>query len=140
MASQAIPGPGFILSYDAGEGWVPVSEVGDITGPAETTDTVDVTNQDSVDGFKEYLATTQDGGQVTYTSHYLPSDSGQAELLEIKHDRTVVSWRITVGSTGYYVHFDGMVTGLSFSWPVAGVAGMNVTIKVTGPVTASQDS
>lgn len=136
--SQAIPGPGFLIDYESVTTpgfWHHVLEVEDITGPAETTDTIEVTNQDSDGGYKEYFATLQDGGTVTFPSHYLPGNADQEAMLVHKHNRTKLNWRIRVSTTGYAVYFSGLITNLGYSFPRGGVAGLNVTIKVTGPVT-----
>lgn len=136
--SIAIPGPGFLIDYEdlATPGiWHHVIEVEDITGPSETTDTIDVTNQDSDGGYKEYFATLQDGGQVTFPSHFIPSDSAQQAMLTHKHNRDKLNWRIRVTDTGYAVYFAALIINLGYAFPRAGVAGLNVTLKVTGPVT-----
>lgn len=137
--SQAIAGPGFLIDYedptDSGI-WKHVIEVEDITGPSETTDTIEVTNQDSDGGYKEYFSTLQDGGTVTFPSHFIPSDTDQQAMLTHKHNRDTLNWRIRLADSGYAVFFAALITNLGFAFPRGGVAGMNVTLKVTGPVTS----
>lgn len=138
--SQAIPGPGFLIDYEDNVTpgiWHHVIEVEDITGPSETTDTIDVTNQDSDGGYKEYFATLQDGGQVTFPSHFIPADSAQQAMLTHKHNKDKLNWRIRVGTSGYAVYFAALITNLGYAFPRGGVAGLNVTLKVTGPVTST---
>ena len=137
-ASQAIPGPGFLLDYDDPDTpglWHHVVEVEDITGPGETTDTIDITNQDSDGGYKEYAATLQDGGTVTFPSHLIPSNNEQVTMLTHKHNKTLLYWRIRIANSGYAAYFNGLITGTALAFPRGGVAGINITIKVSGPVT-----
>lgn len=141
--SQAIIGPGFLVDYEnpntPGD-WVHVIEVGDITGPAETTEVVDVTNQDSTGAYREKRATLQDGGTVTFPSHFIPSDNDQAAMIALKQSRTLLNWRIKMGTTDYYVFFGGIITGFNFGFLLAGVASMNVTITVSGAVSSGTGS
>ena len=141
--SQAIPGPGFLIDYEdplTPGSWQHVLEAEDINGPAETTDTIEVTNQDSDGGYKEYFATLQDGGEVTFQSHYLPGNAIQEAMLTLKHDREVLNWRIRITDTGFAVFFTAIITNLGYSFPRGGVAGLAVTLKVTGPVTGGSAS
>lgn len=132
--SQATPGPGFLLDYDAGSGWIHVGEVKDINGPTESTDEVDVTNQDSTGAFKEFIATLQDGGTVTFDMHLIPDDPGQVDLIDLKHARTIVDWRIVMADTGFNKLFSGFINTFNHSFPVAGVMTGSMGIRVSGPV------
>jgi len=122
--SQAIVGPGFLIDYfDSGTDWVHVGEVKSITGPTETTDETDVTNQDSTGAFKEFKATLQDGGTVTADMHLLPGDAGQADLSDLKHARTIVPWRVRIPSTPESaIYFDGFINNLGFTFPLDAAA------------------
>jgi predicted secreted protein len=138
--SQATAGPGFLLDYEkpSDGSWVHVGEVKDINGPDESTDEVDVTNQDSTGGFKEFIATLQDGGNVTFDTNLVPGDTGQQALFGLKHARTIVPWRIQEGDTGYYTHFKGFVNKLGRAFPVGGVMTVSCGIRVSGPVSETQ--
>src|SRR5690242_18598641 len=95
--SQAIVGPGFEFDYedpDTPGTWVHVGEALDFTGPTETTETVDVTNQDSTGGFREKRPSLQDGGTVSFPMNLVPGDTGQQNLADLKHDRLIVNCRI----------------------------------------------
>jgi predicted secreted protein len=133
MASAAKAGPGFLLDVFWEDAWAHIGEVQGITGPSETTDTEEVTNQDSEGGYKEYLATLQDGGDVTFPMNLVPDDPGQILLTTIKHARATVPWRIQLVDTGFWAHFEGLITALGRTFPM-GVMKRNVTIKVSGPV------
>lgn len=138
--SEAVTGPGSYLEYEnpASAGtWVRVGEVKDINGPTETTDEVDVTNQDSLGGFKETRATLQDGGTVTFDCNTIPGNAAQAALDTFKHAKTILSWRIrlTMTTPVHAVYFDGFINNLGRSFPISGVLTRSVGIRVSGPVT-----
>lgn len=139
--SQAIPGPGFLISFedpDSPGTWHKVTEVGDIDGPSQTRDTVEVTNQDSDGGYKEYKTTLKDGGTVTYPMNAVPGDTAQSKLDDLYENGDLTGWHIKEGDTGFYVHFKGLVTNLSRTYPVGNVMKRNVTIKVSGRVTENE--
>ena len=136
-ASEAIAGPGALLDYEdptTPGTWIHVGEVKDINGPTESTDEVEVTNQDSVGGFKEFRATLQDGGTVTFDTNFVPGNTGQQNLNALKHARTIVPWRIMIADSGYATYFSGFINNLGRAYPFGGVFTRSVGIRVSGPV------
>lgn len=141
MPSTAVVGPGFSLDYEDPEtpgSWTHVGQAQAIDGPSETTDEIEITNQDSEGGFKEFVATLQDGGTVSFPVVGNPADEGQDALATLKHDRTTVRWRIEFPEDAdgvvYGLFFRGFVNQLGNAFAVAGFWARQTGIRVTGPV------
>jgi hypothetical protein len=135
--SGEIAGPGFTMKVSpTGAGtYVAISRVRDIKGPEQTADTVDVTNQDSPNFYKEWIPTLIDGGLVTFPMSFLPTDATQASLLADLQARTLMDFEVVIGDTGQAMFWSGFVKKFGTSYPVANVAMVDVDIQVTGPVT-----
>ena len=141
MTTHAHVGPGFLLDYEDPEtpaSWIHVGQVRDIDGPSETTEEFDITNQDSTGGFRELVATLQDGGTVSFDVVGSGGDEGQIDLAELKHDRLTVNWRIQfpedTDGIVYVLYFAGFINQLGNSFTLAGAWMRATQIRVTGPV------
>ena len=129
--SNAIAGPGFILSV-AG---TPLAEVKDITGPEQSADVIDVTNQDSPNHFEEIIPSLLHGGAVTFDVNFIPGDASQTALLGFLLARTVQACTIVVGTVT--ISFSAYCVKYAFKLPVANVAAATIDLRVTGPVTVA---
>jgi predicted secreted protein len=138
--SEAIAGPGFLLQVGAGTAdtgsFTTLAEVKDITGPAQTIDVLDVTNQDSPGGFEEIMPTIHRAGEVDFDVHFNPMNAthddstGLAYLMRNKLKR---AWRLQLQDTGHhYWAFTGYVIGLQSKTPVAGVMTATTKIRISG--------
>lgn len=132
---------GFLLSYesDTPGTWVHVTQIGDMNGPSEVTEEVDITNQDSDGGFKEIAPTLQDGGTITFDLIGNPADAGQVAFAAIKHARTVKAWKIVFPEDAdgvvYGIFFDGFINALGNTFPAwKDVWRRSSGIRVTGPI------
>jgi predicted secreted protein len=78
MASSAKSGKGTTLTRAGNL----IAEITKIGGPKLSRDTIDVTNHDSVNDYKEKIAGIKDGGDVSIEGNFIPGDSnGQIGLL-----------------------------------------------------------
>jgi hypothetical protein len=137
--SNAVSGPGWILA-DSVIGTI--SEVRDISGPAQISEKDDVTNQSSLNFYKEWLATLLDGGAVTFVCNYIPGDASQGSttgLLSFLHARGLRTWTLTPPSpnAAHVIGFTAYVTKWDLKTPVAKAATLDVELTVTGPVTTA---
>lgn len=142
--SSAVAGPGWLLSHSAHSAGVytTIAEVQDITGPSQSLETDEVTNQSSPNQYKEYIATLLDGGEVSFPCNYIPGDATQDSvtgLLSWMQSRGLQDWKITPPGTlsAHTITFSGFVTKWDTKLPVAKHADLEVTIKITGPVTTA---
>jgi hypothetical protein len=122
------------------ESFTTLAEVGDIKGPELARDQEDVTTHDSPGGFDEFIATTKQSGEVSFSIHWVPSDPTHDNvhgLYAAYDDGATRNWRIVM--TDYetdpsYLAFAGFVDGLSPAMPVKGSLTADVKIKVVGAV------
>lgn len=135
--SGEFAGPGMLLKVSpAGAGtYVTIARVRDIKGPEQTVDTVEVTNQDSPNNYKEWIPTLIDGGHVTFPCSFLPADSTQAGLLADLKARTLMDFEVAIGTSGLALFWSGFVVKFGTSYAVHDVAMVDVDIQVTGEVT-----
>jgi predicted secreted protein len=113
-----------------------IAELTSLSGPNLSAETVDVTNLDSVSGYREHIAGLIDGGEVTCEGNYLGSNTSQNNLRSDLESRAVhtyrVSWPFSPAKTAT---FDAYVTAFGFTTPIDAQMAFSATLKITGPVT-----
>ena len=141
MASGAKLGQGCALKRGNADGppetFTKIAEVKNVTGPGGSRDTVDVTSMDSTGGFREYIAGLGDPGEITFSSHFIPSDVTQEDLLDDFNNKVINNWKIEWPQfTGTpYLTFAALVTSFAIDTPLDGAVMLNITLKVSGQVT-----
>jgi len=74
-------------------------------------ETIDVTTLDSAGEFREYIGGFKDGGEVTASGYFDPSDPGQQAVYTAMENSTVEKFTIQFpASMGASWEFDGVVT------------------------------
>mgnify|MGYP001586374955 FL=1 len=58
-----------------------IAEVTSIGGPTQTSEKIDVTHLRSTSGYREYLPSFKDGGEVACVANYIPSDDSHASVI-----------------------------------------------------------
>ncbi len=138
----AISGPGFLLqvNYQAGNNgtFLTVAEVKDITGPAVSLDVIDVTNQDSPEGFEEIIPSIRRAGDVDFDVNFNPTNAthdGATGLIYLAKNKIKRGWRLVLqDDNDSYMYFDAYVVGFQFKAPVAGVLTATTKLRVNGPI------
>lgn len=131
----------FLKIGDGGspETFATVLNVGDIEGPDLSLDTDDVTSHSS-SGWSEFAGTILNGGEVSTTVNYLPTEAThdmetglQADMLNrVKRNFQLVY--PDPGGSGYA--FSALVTGFKPKAPVKGVLRADLKLKISGEVSA----
>jgi len=138
MVTSAIIGHGTLLKRGDGGGpevFTTVAEVLDISGPSGSLDTVDVTNMDSPDKYKEYIAGLLDGGDVSFDVNFV-NVASQTDILTDHQNRTKRNFEMVLPLSGNPKwSFAGFVTSFDNSEPVEGALTTSITIKITGKPT-----
>lgn len=138
--SEAISGPGFLLQLstttgDAGS-FTTIGEVKDITGPAQTLDVLDVTNQDSPGGFEEIIPSIRRAGEVDFDVNFNPENATHDDasgLVYLMRNKIKRGYRLQLQDLGnHYWAFDAYVVGFQTKTPVAGVLTGTTKLRVTG--------
>jgi len=133
MASNAISGVGtkFRRYNPATSSWEPIAEINSISGPGMSRETIDVTNLDSEDGWREFITSFRDGGEVTLSMNFtrdtyetmfndfMSDDRKNYEILLPDDDVTTMV-------------FAGLVTNCPWEIPMDDKITSEVTIKVSG--------
>ena len=131
--SNAVAGPGWLLKH-AG---TLIAEVLDISGPEQTADKDEVTNQSSPGFYKEWITTLLDGGDVTFQCNYIPGDTSQIGLLTALQGRDVEAFTIDDPSATSQIAFNARLTKWAPKMPFSKKSTLDVTLAVTGEVTVS---
>jgi predicted secreted protein len=128
MATVATLGRGTILSLAA----TPIEECLTITGPSLKRDTPDVTNMDSANSVREFIAGLFDGGEVTVTANWLPAAAGQVALRNAMDAGTPGSWTLQWTDSGTTTAtFTAICTAFEPSSPHDGPMRLSFTLKCT---------
>ena len=136
-ASQGMSAFGTLLKRGDGgspENFTVIAEVGDIKPPAFSVDTEEVTHQQSPGGFKEYVATLLDAGEVTFDLNFIPTDTSHQALLSDMQARVKRNYQV-VFPEGTTWTFSAFVTAFESDAPTGGKLSASVTLKVTGQPT-----
>lgn len=140
--SDAIAAKGTLLKIGDGatpENFTSVAEVVNIGGPALSMDPIEVTNQGSTDGWKEYIAGLKDGGEVSLDLNYIPTETthnATAGLINDLENGTVRNFQLVFSDAGGTIWaFPALVTGFEPSAPVDDKLAASVTLKVSGKPT-----
>jgi predicted secreted protein len=137
--SNAVFGQGTLVKRGDGAGsevFTTIAEVGTITGPSQRSEFIDVTSQDSVSGYREFVSGLIDPGEITFTANYIPANATHKNVLADFKNKTKHNWKIifpTSPSTEWA--FACTPTAAELTAPVDGQLQLNVTLKVSGAVT-----
>lgn len=130
-ASAAVNGFGAIFAYLSTDPstYTALAEVLSVTPPSIAVETVDVTHMGSDDGFREYVASLKDGGEVTVNLNYVEASATLLQTLVLAGMET---FRITFPGSSTFT-FTGIPTAFSFDDVVIDdKVAMSLTIKVSG--------
>lgn len=137
--SDAVPGVG--TSFKRGDGesdedFTAISEIMTIGGPNKTRETIDVTNLDSSGGYREFIPSFRDGGEVTLNMNW--TRDGYDLLNDDFETQSSVNYQIVFPDTGATTfEFAAYVTGVEMNTPTDAQITMDVTLKITGQITMS---
>ncbi len=123
-----------LLMGDGGspETFAEIGEVGDFED-GDSVELVEVTNHQSPNRRREYIAALKDGAEISFPVNYIPTHAthNRATGLRGKIGEVVTFHIEAPGETEGY-EFYGLVMGVTRSFPVQGVMQMTVTLKKTG--------
>lgn len=114
-----------------------ISDIMDVSGPAKTRETTDVTTHQSPGGYREHVGTLRDGGELSFQLRFDPADSGHILLQETIDRQGIAGLGARVywpTDDGDYAEFYCIPTNLSWSAPVNGFLTGDFRAKITGQV------
>ena len=113
-----------------------IPNLGDITGPEETTDILDVTSHSSPSESEEIIPTIHRHGEIRAPMHFDGGSAVHLALLSDKQTKRLGDWRIIMPNVeATQLDFQGYVTSLAYSFPVAGAIDQALVIRMTGALT-----
>jgi predicted secreted protein len=120
--------------------WEKISEVTSITPPNKSRDTVDVTDLDVSDGYRQFIGTIRDGGNVSFTMNF--TRDGYAKINEDFENDSSQNYEILLpDADNTSFEFEGLVTELPVGEVVVDdVITVDVTIKISGKPTVNSGS
>lgn len=137
--SSALAAKGTLLKIGDGggtESFTTIAEVTKIGGPKLGAEVLDVTSHSSTSGWREFIAGLLDGGEVTFTINYVPTNATHnyaAGLLKDFTNRTLRNFKVVwpdSGSTTWA--FAAIVKSFEPDAPVDGKLESQVTLKISG--------
>ena len=109
-----------------------IANISSIQGPNPSAEQIDVTALDSSGGYREFLQSFKDGGEVQFSMFMDGTDAGLQYLWTTFNAGTTVDWTITLAD-GSTLEFDGYISappGVNAS--VGDALTCDCSIKVTG--------
>jgi predicted secreted protein len=121
------------------ETFTTIAEVKDIKGPGLELSTEEVTNHSSTGGWKEYVATLLDAGEVSFDMNFIPTSATQSQtsgLVKDMKNKTLRNFKLVFPDNGNTTwSFSAYVTKFEVDEPVEGILGASCTLKITGQPT-----
>ena len=113
--------------------WPEIAEITDVVGgPSKSRDSVETTNHQSPDGYREFVPGLKDGGDVTFSMNYLADDISHVGLQAQIDDELVHDYRIIYpGQTSGWA-FKGFPTKLDVKAAIDKLITADVTLKISG--------
>lgn len=140
MASGAISAYGTYLKIGDGAGteaFTTIAEVQKIGGPKLKLDTKEVTSHSSTGGWREFIATLLDAGEVSFDGNFIPTNATQSQssgVLKDMKNRTKRNFQLILPDTTTWT-FAAFVTGFEISAQFDDVLSFSASLKITGAPT-----
>lgn len=135
--SDALSSQGTYISFDPGASptvFTEVGEVSSISGPTPDSEEIDVTHLRSTGGFREYLQSFKDGGEISVTANYLPGNASQDGTTGVRSlflSGAVNAWKVTLPD-GSDIQFNAYVKSVGMTASVGAKLEFPFTLRVTG--------
>lgn len=122
-------GFGTTIKYAAG---TLVGKLNSIGGFKLKAETLDVTNHDSADGYKEFIAGLKDGGEFPMEGNFIQNNAGQLALMASFGTGAVESFIVTFPDTSTWT-FSAIVNGIEVGKAdLKDQLSFAATLKITG--------
>ena len=135
--SNAVNSIGTTFQKWVASAWTTIAEVTGITGPGMSRDMIDVTNLDSVQGYREFIAGFRNAGTVGLTMNFTRAGY---DLMQVDFESdTVQNYEIVLSDPdATSIEFEGLVQELPLSIGIGDALKLEVKIQITkAPVIGS---
>jgi predicted secreted protein len=127
-------GTGFIgFGSKLSKGATIIGEILSISGPAISTDAVEITHTESPSACREYIAGLIEPGELSVELQVDTAGSVFALLIADQLDRSIDAYTLLFSNTGAStLTFNAFVTGVEFNTPIDDRATVTASFKITG--------
>jgi len=148
-ASVAREVQGIVLALTSVNGgtFYPIGEVLGVTPPTFTMGTIDISNHQTTDYYREFLPGLIDSGTVTFTANYVSSSSWANDLVtSVMADRAKINWKVELStaeaatSSQNVWYGNGYITNYQLITANDQAVTYSLSIKVTAKPTFSADT
>lgn len=135
--SDAVSSQGTYISFgDAASPntYTEVGEVSAISGPTPDSEEIDVTHLRSTGGFREYLQSFKDGGEISVTANFLAGNAtqdGSTGVRSLFLSGAIRGWKVTL-PTADSITFDAYVKSVGMTASVGAKLEFTFVLRVTG--------
>ena len=122
------------------ENFTAIAELLELTPPSESRDDIEVSNNSSTNGTREFIAGWRDPGEVEFKANWLPTNVTQDKttgLRSVYNDNVNHNWKIILPASIVTISFAGHLSKLETELPLEEQAQISGTIKVSGAITYS---
>lgn len=116
-----------------------IGEINNIGGPTKSRETIDVTRLEDDDGYRRFIASLRDAGQVTLNMNFVRANYDVMNA-DFESDEIVEYAIMLPDEENTTFTFEGLVTELPIGINVGDKVTSDVTIKLSGPVHISSGS
>jgi predicted secreted protein len=117
------------------ETFATIAEVKDITPPQLERDSIEMTSQDSSDGYREFIPGWRDGTELTFECNWLPSNTTHDKttgMLADFNDNVNHNWKLILPDSVLTITFAGHITAFNGDLPLEEGANLSITVKISG--------
>jgi hypothetical protein len=134
--SNAFAPRGTMLQHSPdGVTYTTIAEVNKCSNTGSKSDLADVTNFDSANSFREFLATLVDSGDIDFECNFIPGDATQDVLETDFNTQALGYYKLTLPNSLGNSTFRAFVSSRDFTLEVAKQGTRSVKLKVTGQMT-----
>lgn len=143
--TQAMSAQGTFIGKGDGaspENFAEIAEVKNIGGPDEKADEIDVTHLRSPEGYREFIQSFKDGGEIPLTLNFIPSSATQDSTNGLRAEfqsGAIKNYQITYPD-GTTCTFAAWVKQCGNAAQVGNALEFNVTLRMVGPTTWNEAS
>lgn len=112
-----------------------IANVSDLSGPEREREAIEVTSHDSPDQYREFVKGLKDGGEVSVTINFDPTNTTHQSLDADFEERDLRDYQIVIlpGTADEWTwEFTALITSISESYPVDDRMEREVTVKISG--------
>jgi len=121
---------------NGGEAFTTISEVTNVSFSGLKLDFAEATSMDSVNAFKERIATLKDAGTLTFDINFIPNSANQQLITTDFKNRALRNFQLVYTDTSPTTWtFAAYISQFAPSIPVDGKVSANVVLQLTGSIT-----